>query len=188
MIHEIEALLFVAGSEGLLLTELAQQLDCSADEALKGVKQFKEHLQQTQSALQVIKEDGHYVLTTRTEMAPLLQKYAYSALHTKLSKSALETLAIVAYKQPITRVEVDEIRGVQSSAALQKLMARQLIEVTGRVDGPGRPQLFATTPYFLEYFGLTSITDLPELTELDSEDEVESDLFFEQFNETFEED
>ena len=93
-------------------------------------------------------------LSTKKEVAPLLKKYAESPMGNSLSQAALETLSIIAYKQPITRIEVEEIRGVQSSGSVQKLVAKRLIEEKGRVDGPGRAILYGTTEYFMDYFGL----------------------------------
>lgn len=189
MMHEIEALLFIVGSEGLLLSEIAGQLQCSKKEALKGIEQLNEQLNKTDSALEVIKDNGRYLMVTRPQYEGILKQYAHSTLHTKISKAALEVLAIIAYKQPITRIEIDEIRGVQSAATIQKLLARQLVEVQGRVDGPGRPQIFGTSPYFLEYFHLNSLDDLPPLEdELLGEESKNEKSLFEQFNEVMDDD
>ena len=91
-----------------------------------------------------------------------------------LSQAALETLSIIAYKQPISRIEIDEIRGVQTSGSIQKLVARQLIEEKYRVDGPGRAILYGTTKYFMDYFGLKSLDELPDIQQM--EDELEEEL------------
>ena len=104
----------------------------------------------------------------------------------RLSQAALETLAIVAYKQPITRSEVDEIRGVQSAGSVQKLAARQLIEEKGRVEGPGRAILYGTTEYFMDYFGLKDLEELPDIQSMEEEllEELPTDLFFDRYQET----
>lgn len=189
MMHEIEALLFIVGSEGLLLTEIATQLNCSKQEALAGIKELNQQLEQTDSALEIIQDNGRYLMVTRPQYETVLKQYSHSVLHTKISKAALEVLAIIAYKQPITRIEIDEIRGVQSAATIQKLLARQLIEVQGRIDGPGRPQIFGTSPYFLEYFHLSSLEDLPPLEDdLLGEGELNEKSLFEQFNEVMDDD
>lgn len=121
---------------------------------------------------------NHYQLATKKEYAGIIKKYAVSPLSTNLSQAALETLAIIAYKQPLTRMEIDEIRGVQTSGALQKLLLRGLIEDKGRVNGPGRAILYGTTNYFMDYFGLKNIKELPAIDELEQDqEEVESDLF-----------
>lgn len=96
----------------------------------------------------------------------------------------LETLAIVAYKQPITRIEIEDIRGVQVAGNIQKLRTRQLVEEVGRLDKPGRPLLYGTTPFFLDYFGINTLEELPELTEENADDEM-SDLFFKNFQQSF---
>lgn len=122
----------------------------------------------------------------KKEYAEVIKSYAISPLSTNLSQAALETLAIIAYKQPLTRMEIDEIRGVQTSGALQKLTLRGLIEEKGRVEGPGRAILYGTSRYFLDYFGLKKLSELPKISDLEQEPaENESDLFFEQFNQQF---
>ena len=98
----------------------------------------------------------------------------------------LETLAIIAYRQPVTRIEIEEIRGVQVTGNLQKLRTRQLIEETGRLDKPGKPLLYGTTSYFLDYFGINSIEELPELVDIENNDEL-SDLFYKNFEQSFDE-
>ena len=118
---------------------------------------------------------------TKPALAELVKKYLNSNNITELTGAALETLAIIAYKQPITRIGVDEIRGVQSSSMIQRLQLLELIKENGRLDAPGRPILYVTTDKFLDYFGLESLDQLPELDEEKQEDE-EMDLMtlFEQ--------
>ena len=118
---------------------------------------------------------------TKPALAELVKKYLNSNNITELTGAALETLAIIAYKQPITRIDVDEIRGVQSSSMIQRLQLLELIKENGRLDAPGRPILYVTTDKFLDYFGLESLDQLPELDEEKQEDE-EMDLMtlFEQ--------
>ena len=184
----IEALLFVAGDEGLSLEEISVLLECSTQE----VYQFLMRLQKgyedsTSRGLMLLEIGNQYQLATKKEYADVIKKYAVSPLTTNLSQAALETLAIVAYKQPLTRMEIDEIRGVQTSGALQKLTLRGLVEPKGRVEGPGRAILYGTSAYFMDYFGLKDLNDLPKITDLETENnEKESDLFFERFNQQFE--
>ncbi|OJG74343.1 segregation and condensation protein B [Enterococcus quebecensis] len=142
-----------------------------------------------QSALNILEVGNHFVLSTKKTFASLLKKYAQSPMSNSLSQAALETLSIVAYKQPISRVEVDEIRGVQSSGSIQKLVARQLIEEKGRVDGPGRAILYGTTAYFMDYFGLKSLEELPDIHQMEEEiaEELPLDLFFDRYKEINEE-
>jgi segregation and condensation protein B len=184
----IEALLFVAGDEGLSLEGISVLLECSTQQ----VYQFLMRLQKgyedsTSRGLMLLEIGNQYQLATKKEYADVIKKYAVSPLATNLSQAALETLAIVAYKQPLTRMEVDEIRGVQTSGALQKLTLRGLVEPKGRVEGPGRAILYGTSAYFMDYFGLKDLNDLPKITDLETENnEKESDLFFERFNQQFE--
>lgn len=136
------------------------------------------------SALHIFETEDHFVLTTKKELAPLLKKYAQGSSNT-LSQAAVETLAIIAYKQPITRTEIEQIRGVQASGPVQRLVAHKLIEEKGRVEGPGRPILYGTTGYFLDYFGLKDLTELPDTQELENalKDDESLDLFFDGVSE-----
>ena len=189
--QKIEALLFVSGEEGIGINELSHLMNeptATIYQALEELKQAYED--NPSSALTILEAGNRFMMTTKKEMAPLLKDYAQSSINQRLSKIALETLAIIAYKQPITRSEIEQIRGVQSSGSIQKLMHKQLIEEKGRVDGPGRAILYGTTAYFFDYFALKSIADLPDIHELDEEleDDLEStDLFFDRFKEQFDE-
>ncbi|MEG0268514.1 MAG: SMC-Scp complex subunit ScpB [Carnobacterium sp.] len=186
----IESLLFVAGDEGLALNEIASLLDCSTQHAYQLLMELQKECETCETrGLTLLEVGDQYQLATKKDYADLIRSYAISPLSTNLSQAALETLAIIAYKQPLTRMEIDEIRGVQTSGSLQKLVIRGLIEEKGRVEGPGRAILYGTSHYFLSYFGLKKITELPELPEMSSIEqnysEKESDLFFERFNEQF---
>ncbi|MCO6017710.1 MULTISPECIES: SMC-Scp complex subunit ScpB [Carnobacterium] len=186
-IAAIEALLFVSGDEGLSLEEMASLLDASTQFTYQLLMQLQQrYIESKTNGLMLLEVGNHYQLATKKEYADLIKKYAVSPLSTNLSQAALETLAIIAYKQPLTRMEIDEIRGVQTSGALQKLLLRGLIEDKGRVNGPGRAILYGTSAYFMDYFGLKDIKELPTIDELEqSPDESESDLFFEKFNQQF---
>ncbi|MGX7419226.1 SMC-Scp complex subunit ScpB [Carnobacterium gallinarum] len=183
----VETLLFVAGDEGLSLEEIASVLDCTTQFVFQLLNQLQKMYEESKtSGLMLLEVGNHYQLATKKEYADLIKKYAVSPLSTNLSQAALETLAIIAYKQPLTRMEIDEIRGVQTSGALQKLLLRGLIEDKGRVNGPGRAILYGTTDYFMDYFGLKTLKELPAIDELEQDqEEVESDLFFEKFNQQF---
>lgn len=183
---ELEALLFVVGDEGIGLEELSFLLNTKTAGVYDLIQELQKDYQESPtSALNILEVGNHFVLTTKREFAPLLKKYAQSPLANRLSQAALETLSIIAYKQPITRIEVDEIRGVQSSGSVQKLVARQLIEEKGRVDGPGRAILYGTTPYFMDYFGLKDLQELPDIQAMESEldEEMPLDLFFDRYQE-----
>jgi segregation and condensation protein B len=113
--------------------------------------------------LQIVEVGGGYRMVTRAEVAPWLVRLTRSRTKQRLSRPALETLAIVAYKQPVSRPEVDAIRGVNSEAVLESLLERRLIRIPGRKDAPGRPYLFETTREFLVAFGLRDLGDLPKV-------------------------
>ncbi|MCA9955207.1 MAG: SMC-Scp complex subunit ScpB [Ardenticatenaceae bacterium] len=115
-------------------------------------------------------------LTTAPESSDVIERFLGLELTTRLSQAALEVLAIVAYMQPITRPQIDQIRGVNSDGSLRTLLSKGLIEEVGRQETPGRPILYGSTPDFLQYFGLTSVAELPELEEVaDEEEDVESE-------------
>ena len=159
-----EALLFVAGEEGISLKELAQLTKSTTDHAKVCLEQLDQKYEsETTSGLTIIETAETYRLVSKKEYSAIIQQYAQSPLNKKLSRASIETLAVIAYKQPITRMEIEEIRGVQLSSSLQKLKLRGLIQEVGRVEAPGRPVLYGTTHYFLDYFGLNDLTELPEL-------------------------
>ena len=114
-------------------------------------------------ALQIIEVGGGYRLVTRPEVAPWLVKLARSRTRSRLSRSSLETLAIIAYRQPASRPEIDAVRGVNSEAVLDNLLDRRMVRIAGRKDSPGRPFLYETTRDFLVAFGLRDLADLPKV-------------------------
>lgn len=187
LISQIEAILFVVGEEGIGLEELAFTLDETIPDIYQAVTDLKESYEtQETSALTILEVGNHFVLTTKKAFAPLLKDFARSPMANRLSQAALETLSIIAYKQPVTRSEIDELRGVQSSGAVQTLVARQLIEERGRVEGPGRAILYGTTAYFMDYFGLKDIQELPDVQKMEedlADEEVPLDLFYDRFAE-----
>lgn len=119
------------------------------------------------SSLEIRQTDQIYRLVTKPALGHVVQAFYRETASATLSQAALEVLVIIAYQQPITRVEIDEIRGVQSAGTLQKLALRQLIETVGRKEEIGRPMLYGTTPQFLDYFGLKNLSDLPPLADFD---------------------
>ena len=186
---KIEALLFVAGNEGLTLNELANMLNLPTSLTYEHVLELKkEYVESTDRALTILEVGSQFMLSTKKECEPLLKYYAQSAINQSLSQAALECLSIVAYKQPITRSEIEDLRCVHSSGSVQRFVARSLIEEKGRVEGPGRAILYGTTDYFLDYFGLKNIEELPDVEQLEenAEKEIPDDLFFDRFKEQFE--
>ena len=143
--------------------EMAVTLE-SVEEALSFLL---EKYKAEQFPFELKKIDGGYQFFTKTEFYPWLRQAALLRNQKKLSRSALETVAIIAYRQPITRPEIEFIRGVNCDYALQKLLDRKLIDISGRSDAPGRPLLYNTSDFFMEYFGINEIADLPKLQEFD---------------------
>lgn len=177
---QIEALLFVSGDEGMSLDELAYLLKTTTAEVYQALEKLNQHyLENSECAIELKELGNRFMLTTKKQYTQLLKKYAQSPIANRLSQAALETLAVIAYKQPITRLEVDQIRGVNSSASIQKLLTFQLIEETGRLDAPGRPRIYATSQYFMDYFGLRDLKELPDIKEmeLDLAQELPNQLF-----------
>lgn len=161
---ELESLLYVVGDDGISLDELDHLLSASRATIKRALSAFAEQLRaDNQRGLVLFQFGERYKLVTKKAYAALIKRYFETPLTTNLSQASLETLAIIAYKQPITRVEIDEIRGVQSGGALQRLMLRQLIEERGRKNAPGRPILYGTSVFFMDYFGLKSMAELPPL-------------------------
>ncbi|MCF7805419.1 MAG: SMC-Scp complex subunit ScpB [Candidatus Marinimicrobia bacterium] len=131
------------------------------------VEELNTHYDETERAFFIMEVAGGYQLVTRKEFEPYVKQLYVSSSRMRLSQAALETLAIVAYKQPVSRPDIDSIRGVNSDGVLRTLLERNLIDIKGREDAPGRPLLYATSDEFLRYFGLKSIKDLPKLKEID---------------------
>lgn len=161
-IAQLEALLYVAGDSGIKKEQLRDLLQVADPEIEHLAKRLQEKLvSDPDSGLQLLEINDEYKLTTSGEVSDLVEAYFNKDLTKNISQSALEILAIVAYRQPITRIEIDEIRGVNSSGALQTLVWRGLVKAQGVKDAPGHPKLYVTTDYFLQYFGYKSLADLP---------------------------
>ncbi|HBF76189.1 MAG TPA: SMC-Scp complex subunit ScpB [Lactobacillus sp.] len=184
-IQQLEALLFVSGESGLTVQELADLTDSMVPAVSQSLSKLNQkYANDPDSALVILKSNDTVRLATKATLANVVSQYFEAPSSTGLSQASLEVLAIIAYNQPITRIEIDEIRGVQSSGTLNKLMLRQLITESGRKKGPGRPKLYKTTDYFMDYFGLKQLADLPPLPEAQTvpDDEQNSDLFLKRFN------
>ncbi|MBU5309056.1 SMC-Scp complex subunit ScpB [Ligilactobacillus saerimneri] len=163
---KIESLLFVSGSEGITLGQLSQltnMMKPAVKEQLAALE--AKYAADPDTSLCLLTAGETYRLATKKSLATVVKEYFESPAMTTLSKAALETLAIIAYKQPVTRVEIEEIRGVQSAGVIQKLLLYDLITEQGRLNIPGRPFKYGTTDHFLDFFGLTSLSDLPVVDE-----------------------
>ncbi|AIQ69865.1 SMC-Scp complex subunit ScpB [Paenibacillus graminis] len=172
----IEGLLFLSGDEGLSVRQIAEITEQRPDIAGKALQELKEDYVSQERGLQVVQIAGNYRLATLPDHAPYFERLAYSPSRASLSQAALETLAIVAYRQPITRVEIEEIRGVKSERAIHTLNNKDLIHEVGRAEAVGRPILYGTTKSFLESFGLADLKELPEPSNFDaSSDDLEEE-------------
>lgn len=160
----IEGLLFVSGDEGLDSKQLASVVELDVETIEDIINDMQGDYQRENRGMQIIQVANTFQLTTLPEHASYFEKLASSPSHSTLSQAALETLSIIAYKQPITRTDVEEIRGVKSERAITTLVNKGLIKEIGRMDAIGRPILYGTTKEFLEYFGLRSLKDLPPPT------------------------
>ncbi len=161
---EIMALLFVAGDQGITETDLANLLEIDKSAVRQNIEQLEIKLDNDKSSgIKLVKYSNVFKLVTKSEYSNILTKYFKSGLGTKLSQAALEVLSIVAYKQPITRIEIDEIRGVQSSGSVNTLIARKLIKDDGKKDAPGHPNLYVVTDYFFDYFGIKDLDEMPKI-------------------------
>lgn len=181
----LEGLLFVVGEDGLTLNQMVDILNISMEEAKELIGILKEKYESKDSGIRINFLGNTFKLTTKKEHREYYQKLIENPESNALSQAALETLAIIAYNQPITRGDVDEIRGVSSSQMIRKLVAKGFIKEIGRSDAVGRPILYKTTSEFLDYFGLATIEDLPKMEEFIKE-EIEdnnTDLYHSKYKE-----
>jgi len=166
----LEAVLFLA-DEPISSSVLAQSVEVSRREAEGALRDLAGELEARDSGLALREVAGGWRLFTHPEAAPYVERFVVSSKHTRLTKAALETLAIVAYKQPVTRHQIAGIRGVNPDGVLRALTDRGLILEVGR-EGPGRAVLYGTTPEFLERLGLPSLADLPSISPLLAESDA----------------
>lgn len=170
----IEALLF-ASPEPLSIKQIMGLLDNVSEPEIQSVLDTLIYeYEQRQGGLQVIQIADGYQMLTRLECSPWLKKLKTVTVSSKLSQAALETLSIIAYKQPTIKAEIDKTRGVSSDGVLKTLLDRKLIKILGRQEMPGRPLLYGTTNEFLQYFGLKNISELPTLRDIEDIDGTES--------------
>lgn len=161
----LEAILFLA-DEPLSTTVLAQAVEAGRQDVEAELRVLAAQHEQRGDGICLVEVAGGWRLLTHPEAAPFVEHFILSSRHARLTKASLETLAVVAYKQPVTRHQVSSIRGVDSEGVLRGLAERGLVEEVGRDDGPGRPVLYGTSPLFLERLGLRSLSDLPPIVPL----------------------
>ena len=170
---KLEALLFVA-AEPVTPAQLATALDVSASVVERGLNELDDSL--SSRGLRLQRHAGRVQLTTAPQLAELIEHFLGLEATSHLSRAALETLAIIAYQQPVTRPQIDSIRGVNSDSMMKSLLSKGLILESGRADGPGRPILYSTTPEFLQHFGLNSILELPPLAKPEDEEMTQNEM------------
>lgn len=163
----LEGLLFVA-AEPVAPAQLSAALDLTVTVVEKGLEELEEQLRTRGLRLQ--RHAGRIQLTTAPELADSVERFLGLEATSRLSRAALETLAIIAYQQPVTRPSVDSVRGVNSDGVIKSLLSKGLLQEVGRSEGPGRPILYGTTPEFLQHFGLNALSELPPLNLPDAAD------------------
>ena len=182
----LEGLLFVVGEEGLTFEQIQDVLQIDEEESKKILYELKHDYESDERGLRIDFLGNRFKLTTKYEHREYYQKLLENPETNTLSQAALETLAIIAYNEPITRVQIDAMRGVGTTQIIRKLVAKGFIKEVGRSDLPGRPILYETTSEFLDYFGLSTIKDLPDMNcfiEENEEDNEESDLYTSKYKE-----
>jgi segregation and condensation protein B len=181
-----EALLFAVGDSGLSIKQLASLLEITELQSNEVLEELKRSYESNERGIQLVELAGTYQLATKKVHSDYLKKLVETAASNGLSQASLETLAIIAYKQPITRVEIEDIRGVKTERPLHTLVSKAFVKEIGRVEGSGRAYLYGTTKEFLDYFGLNSLNELPPLADQEEEEfkQGEADLFFKTFTET----
>ena len=185
----LEGLLFVVGEEGLTLDQIEDVLEIEEEASKELLMELKKDYEEDNRGLRIDFLGNRFKLTTKFEHREYYQRLIENPESNLLSQSALETLAIIAYNEPITRIQVETIRGVNCTQIIRKLVAKGLIKEGGRSDMPGRPILYETTSEFLDYFGLSTIEDLPDMKDFIAESETiededkESDLYTSKYKE-----
>ena len=172
----LEGILFVVGDEGINLNTLCEIMNINESEAKDLLLNLKKSYEEKNRGLRISYLGDAFKLTTKIEHKEYYEKMVLNPETNTLSQAALEVLAIVAYNQPITRSEIENLRGVSCSHIIRKLLAKGLLKEDGKSDMPGRPNLYKTTSEFLDYFGLATINDLPKIEE-DKEENNDTELF-----------
>lgn len=170
----VEGLLYMVGDDGLKVEQLASVIDKNIEDSEAILNSIQSKYTNENFGIELVNYGKTYKFITKQEVAPYIQALFHTSKPNTLSQSALETLAIIAYKQPITRVEIEELRGVGADMMLRKLQARNLIREAGRSDAPGKPILYEVTEEFMDSFKLYTLNELPDLPEFNSDEENEN--------------
>lgn len=182
----LEGLLFVVGEDGLTIEQICNVLEVDVEEGKNLIRELKKDYEEENRGLRIDFLGNRFKLTTKFEHKEYYQKLIENPETNFLSQAALETLAIIAYNEPITRVQIDAIRGVGTTSIIRKLVAKGFIKESGRSELPGRPILYETTHEFLDYFCLSSLEDLPNIEDIigeANEEDDNSDLYTSKYTE-----
>jgi len=171
----LEAILFVAG-EPVAIHDLVEALEVSELEIVRGIEEMERAFEAQNRGIAVKRYGDHLRLETRPEYAPYVERMLQPVQRQSLSQTAMETLAVIAYRQPTTKGEVEQVRGVKCDYSVQSLLQKGLIKEVGRKEALGRPILYATTDKFLEHFGISDIRELPPLPDPQPVEKVEEPL------------
>lgn len=184
----LESFLFLSGDDGLTLSQIASLLQIETDAAAAIAEDLRiNYEERPNSGITLRLYGGYYRLVTKAEFADDILRMLENPTRSSITQASMEVLAIIAYKQPVTRIEIDDLRGVKSDGPIQTLVAKGFIMEKGRMEGSGRPILYGTTDLFLDRFGLESIDMLPPLAEGDDDEQFgDTDLFMTKFQEAFE--
>ena len=177
MLAILEGLLFLCGDDGLSIEQAAASMDATEEYVAELFDELQKYYLQESRGIEIARFGEKYRFLSKASIHEVAKKLFQTSTEAKLSNAALETLAIIAYKQPITRVEIEEIRGVGADVMLRKLVARGLIQEDGRSEAAGRPILYSVTDEFLDSFKLLSLDELPELPQFGTEDADNGELF-----------
>ena len=182
----LEGILFVMGDEGIDLHSVSEIMEITEEHAKELLLELKKSYEDKSRGLRISYLGNRFKLTTKEEHREYYEKLVTDTKSSGLSNAALEVLAVIAYNEPVTRLKVDEIRGVNSTQIIRRLLARGFIKVCGKDNSIGKPSLYKTTDDFLDYFGLSSKNDLPEIItkELNNkEEDKKKDLYVSNYNE-----
>lgn len=170
----VEGLLYIVGDDGAKIEQLALTIDKTLEDTEVILKNIQNKYASEIYGIELVAYGKNYKFVSKKDVYPYAQELFHTAKQNTLSQSALETLAIIAYRQPITRIEIEELRGVGADMMLRKLLARNLIKEAGRSDAPGRPILYEVTEEFMDSFKLYTLNELPDLPEYTNDNESES--------------
>ena len=173
----LEGILFIVGDEGITLKEMSKILGVDEEKVKELLLELKKDYESDSRGLRISYLGNAFKLTTKEEHKEYYEHLVTDTKTTNLSNAALEVLAVIAYNEPITRIKIDEIRGVNSSQIVRRLLARGFIKICGKEDSIGKPNLYKTTNEFLDYFGLSSKEDLPEVIYQETFENDNPDLY-----------